>query len=198
MVRRLFAETAGSLHGLTSAHVELVLQLARGGAGGTQIHLPGVVVERSLHGELIFVLRGKETRVPQEPYEYVVDISRARGTRVDVPQIGKRFVLKVIDWPGAASETRQGAEPLDFERLSAPVVLRNWRPGDAYRPRGRQRVHKLKELLYGQGVDARERPVWPVLTSAGQVVWARGLPGADEFAASAATHVALVIDEESL
>ena len=198
MVRRLFETATGSRQGLTSDHVEEVMQLARCGAGGTEIHLPGVVVERSLQGELIFVPRGKETRAPQEPFEFVVDISPAHGARVDVPQIGKRFVLKVIDWPGAASETRQGAEPLDFERLSAPVVLRNWRPGDSYRPRGRQRVHKLKELLYGQGVDARERPAWPVLTSAGQVVWARGLPGADEFAASAATQLALLIDEESL
>ncbi len=198
MVRRLFEMTTGSRHGLTSDHVEQVLQLARSGAGGTEIHLPGVVVERSLGGDLIFVLRGKETHAPQEPYEYVVDVSPVNGARVEVPQIGKRFVLKVIDWPRAASETRQGAEPLDFDRLSAPVVLRNWRPGDSYRPRGRQRVHKVKELLYGHGVDARERPAWPVLTSAGRVVWARGLPGAEEFAANAGTHVALLIDEESL
>ena len=199
MVRRVFEMTTGSRHGLTAEHVEQVIQLARSETGGgREIHLPGVVVERSLRGDLIFVLRGKETRAPQEPYEYVVDVSRVNGARVEVPQIGKRFVLKVIDWPAMASETRQGAEPLDFERLSAPVVLRNWRPGDSYRPRGRQRVHKLKELLYGQGVDARERPAWPVLTSAGQVAWARGLPGAEEFVANAATHVALLIDEESL
>jgi tRNA(Ile)-lysidine synthase len=198
MVRRLFEVSTGSRHGLTSEHVEQVLRLARRGAGGTEIHLPGVVVERSLDGDLVFVPRSEETRVVLEPYEYAVDFSSVRVARVNVPQIGKRFVLKVIDWPGGSSETRQGGEPLDFERLRVPVVLRNWRPGDAYRPRGRQRVHKLKELLYEGGVDVRERPAWPVLTSAGQVVWARGLPGADEYAANPATHFALLIDEESL
>jgi tRNA(Ile)-lysidine synthase len=198
MVRRLFEMSTGSRHGLTSEHVEQVIQLARSGSGGSEIHLPGVVVKRTLRGDLVFVSPGEETRAPQEPYEYRVDVSPARGARVEVPQIGKRFVLKVIDWPGTASETRQGAEPLDFERLRVPVVLRNWRPGDSYRPRGRQRVHKLKELLYEGGIDARERPAWPVLTSAGQVVWASGLPGADEYAANAATHFALLIDEESL
>jgi tRNA(Ile)-lysidine synthetase-like protein len=76
--------------------------------------------------------------------------------------------------------------------------LRNWRPGDSYRPRGRQRVHKLKELLYERGVEARDRTAWPVLTSAGRLAWVRGLPCAEEFAASAATRLALVIDEESL
>jgi tRNA(Ile)-lysidine synthase len=199
MVRRMFEMTAGSRHGLTSDHVEQVLRLARDEAGGgREIHLPGVVVERTLRGDLVFVPGRGETRAPLESYEYVVDVSPARTVRVDVPQIGKRFILKVIDWPGTASETRQGAEPLDYERLCAPVALRNWRPGDAYRPRGRQRVHKLKELLYERNVEARDRLGWPVLTSGGQVVWARGLPGADEFAAGAATHVALLIHEESL
>lgn len=198
MVRRLFEMTTGSRHGLTSDHVEQVLQLARSGAGGAEIHLPGALVQRSLGGDLVFVAGRRGTRVAPQPYEYVLDLSAAHSAQVEVPQIGKRFVLKVIDWPGTASETRQGAEALDFERLGVPLVLRNWRPGDSYRPRGRQRVHKLKELLYGHGVEARERPGWPVLTSAGRVAWARGLPGAEEFAASAATHVALLIDEESL
>lgn len=199
LVRRLFEMTTGSRHGLSSEHVEQVIRLARSETGGgREIHLPGVVVQRTLRGELIFLPRGVESRASLEPYEYVVDIAPARAARVEVPQLAKGLVLKVIDWPGTPRETRQGAEALDFERLSVPLVLRNWRPGDSYHPRGRRRIHKLKELLYERGVEARERTGWPVLTSAGRLAWVRGLPCAEEFAASAATRLALVIDEESL
>jgi tRNA(Ile)-lysidine synthase len=87
---------------------------------------------------------------------------------------------------------------LDADRLRSPLILRNWRPGDSYRPRGRQRVRKLKRLLLESRVAARERKVWPVLTSAGALAWARGLPVAEEFAARAETKAGVVIAEEAL
>jgi tRNA(Ile)-lysidine synthetase-like protein len=77
-------------------------------------------------------------------------------------------------------------------------VLRNWRPGDAYCPKGHTQVRKVKRLFWEYGIDAWRRPGWPVLTSAGKPVWARGFPAAAEAAAGSATRRALVITEEPL
>jgi tRNA(Ile)-lysidine synthase len=90
------------------------------------------------------------------------------------------------------------AAALDADRVRPPLVLRNWRPGDGYRPVGRRRVRKLKRLLLEGRVAARDRTGWPVLTSGGSVVWARGLPVAAEFAPQAGTRAGLVISEEEL
>ena len=87
---------------------------------------------------------------------------------------------------------------MDRDRLLAPLVLRNWRPGDALRPLGRQRVHKLKRLLNEKRISRWERDGWPVLTSGGIVVWARGFPVAAEFAADERTQAGIVIAEEPL
>jgi tRNA(Ile)-lysidine synthetase-like protein len=87
---------------------------------------------------------------------------------------------------------------LDRNRLLSPLVLRNWRPGDALHPLGRQRAHKLKRLLNEKRVSRWERDGWPVLTSGGMVAWARGFPVAAEFAADERTQAGIVIAEEHL
>jgi len=51
--------------------------------------------------------------------------------------------LKMVDWPPAQSDTVLGWGALDFDRVQWPLVLRNWRPGDSYRPHGSRRVRKL-------------------------------------------------------
>jgi tRNA(Ile)-lysidine synthetase-like protein len=115
-----------------------------------------------------------------------------------VPELGTCFLLKVVDWPFTASETKQGEEVLDAELLRAPLILRNWRPGDAYRPRGRSKTRKLKQMFLAGRVPSGERNRWPVLESAGQVVWSRGMPPAEEFSVKAGTRAGLTIEEDRL
>jgi tRNA(Ile)-lysidine synthase len=196
----------GDRRQLTARHVEQVLHLATACESGHSVHLPaGVTVERSFD-RLIFTLSafagdrqgGPGTESAAQPYEYVVELAGEGSATVSIPEIGRRFGLKRIDWPPAESDTRFQVETLDADRLRSPLILRNWRPGDSYRPRGRQRVRKLKRLLLESRVAARERKVWPVLTSAGALAWARGLPVAEEFAARAETKAGVVIAEEAL
>ena len=206
LVRRMYEGVKGDRRQLTARHVEQVLHLASACRSGHRVVLPaGVVVERSFD-RLFFSLseraglgagtRGTERVV--QPYEYVVELPGEDSASVSIPEIGRRFRLKRIDWPPAASDTRAQAEALDADRLRSPLVLRSWRPGDSYRPHGRRRVRKLKRLLLECRVATRERTGWPVLTSAGTVVWARGLPVAEGFAPHAGTKTGLIIAEEAL
>jgi tRNA(Ile)-lysidine synthase len=82
--------------------------------------------------------------------------------------------------------------------LRSPLVLRNWRAGDIFQPLGHHRAHKLKHLLSDRRIGQQERQGWPVLTSDGVLVWARGFPAAKEFAASEKTRAGIVIAEEVL
>ena len=113
-----------------------------------------------------------------------------------VPEIRRRFTLKLIDWPPASRETIVSRGALDFDRLRWPMILRNWRPGDSYRPQGRKRIRKLKRIFLEARVPRSTRASWPVLTSAGQLVWASGYPVADEFAPRPGTRTGLLIAEE--
>ena len=198
------APPGASHHGqLTAHHVEQVLRLASEMPSGSSIHLPaGIAAQRSFD-RLVFSLRdsspaARETSGAAPAYEYVVELPARGSAAVDVPEIGKRYRLKVIDWPAAPRDTRDSASALDVDLLRRPLVLRNWRPGDAYRPQGSRSVRKLKRLFLDRRIAARERPGWPVLTSAGKVAWAGRLPAAEEFAARSSTRAGLLIDEETL
>jgi tRNA(Ile)-lysidine synthase len=113
-----------------------------------------------------------------------------------VPELDCVFRFRVIDWPPNRAETSEDGAVLDRNRLRLPLVLRSWRPGDRLQPVGHRSAHKLKRLLNEKHVSRWDRDGWPVLTSGGDVVWARGFPVAAEYAANERTRAGVVIVEE--
>ena len=181
-------------------HVEAVLNFARESENGKTLELPGVNVRR-VRDKLEFHMRergGSGEKNAEIKYEYMIDFAGANA-EVCIPETGCVLRFRTIDWPTQRRETKIGQEAvLDGDRLRAPLVLRNWRPGDRLRPAGRQHTHKLKELLSEQRVSKWERAGWPVLTSGGEIAWARGFAPAAKFAADGETVRAVLIAEEKL
>jgi tRNA(Ile)-lysidine synthase len=121
------------------------------------------------------------------------------GVKIAIPSLMRAFRFTKIDWPRKRSETSDAGAMVDCARLSkSALVLRNWRPGDRLQPQGRSSVHKLKRLLNEKGISRWERDGWPVLSSDGIIVWARGFPVAAGYAAGEGTRTAMVIAEEAL
>jgi tRNA(Ile)-lysidine synthase len=204
LIRRIFGELKASNAGLMSHHVNDVLELAAQSISGSRINLPsGIVVEKSF-GDLIFtrdqIGQHAKKSNPHEKsaavFTHDLPLASSDACTVDIPEIGHRLRLKVIDWPAATRETSVLA--IDWDSLRAPLVVRNWQPGDAFRPHGRLHEHKLKELLRVKRVPLRERAAWPVLTSAGSVVWSRGFPVAEAFAARSNTRRGVLVVEEPI
>lgn len=207
LIRRLYQEVRGDRQGLTAEHVKQVTRLAAQSSSGHRVELPiGVVVER-IFGDLVFSrsldMRGEtksgksETKNRAATFQHPITLPRRGETNVSVPELKRRFCLKVIDWPPPERETtRENA--LDAERLCAPIVLRSWRQGDVYRVRGHRHARKLNRMFLEQHVSTAHRFTWPVLESAGRVAWVRGMPPADEFCAGEWTRVGVLIEEKRL
>lgn len=201
LVRRIVEDIKEAGPQLSAKHVELVLELARCGHSGHEISLPGGVQVRRERDTLVFLLHSN-ARTPARaplPREFTHDIDITSGAReIRVPELGCVFRLRVIDWPSQRGETSKGEPVLDRDRLRSPLVLRNWRPGDRLHPLGHRSAHKLKRLLNEKRVSRWERDGWPVLTSGGVLVWARGFPVAAEFTATEKTRAGIVIAEEKI
>jgi tRNA(Ile)-lysidine synthase len=217
LVRGLAEELEGGRLQLTAQHVDQVVHLAAESSSGRRTELPGIVAERAF--DWIWFASANSARdagrkapkwdgsgsavsgpVPGETKEfsYSVQLPAAGETvSVAVPEIGKCFRLKVIDWPVLARDTSKQVY-LDRDSLQSPVLLRNWRPGDSFRPTGRRNVRKLKQLLRSGRVVVRDRAGWPVLTSGGSLVWSRGFPVAADFAPRDTTRAGVVITEEKI
>jgi tRNA(Ile)-lysidine synthase len=200
MVRQLIAQLKTREGQLSANHVDAVLKLARCGQNGKSLPLPGGVEVRKNRDALLFrAVHNAETNRPgkRREFSYHLDFPRySQGVRV--PELGCVFRLRVIDWSSKGEENNRREMVLDRERLRSPLVLRNWRPGDRLHPSGHQNAHKLKRLLNEKHISRWEREGWPVLTSAGVLVWARGFPVAAEFAADERTRSGIVIAEEKI
>jgi tRNA(Ile)-lysidine synthase len=211
ILRRLIEERKSGTGQISAQHIAAVLELARSGENGKVVQLPGGVDVRRERNELVF--RGNSPRPARRSegkrgaektsaveYEYKIDFDNLRNGDVSlrVPQVQCVFRLRVIDWAVKRGETSQTGAVVDRDRLRLPLVLRNWRFGDKLQPAGHQKAHKLKRLLNEKRVSRWEREGWPVLTSGGVLVWARGFPVAAEFAATEGTRTGILIAEETL
>jgi tRNA(Ile)-lysidine synthase len=205
LVRRLYEEVRGDRRELGASHVDHVTRLAGDSSSGHQVELPGGIIVRRTFGELIFsnaeTIRQPAddgTAMQENAYEYIVNLPLCGSATISIPELGKCFRLKVIDWPVTESDTKRDANALDADLLRSPLILRNWRPGDAYRPHGRRHERKLKSMFLEGRVPSGERAAWPVLESGGRVIWAQGMPAAEDFRAKESTRMGVVIEEEGL
>lgn len=201
IIRQLFADISKERGELSRKHVEQVIRLAEAGSSGREVELPGGARVRREFDQLVFSGAGpapveKTASSPKTSYAYAVDVPKRGSTTITVAELGKRFRLKVIDWPMRERETNRRGVILDAERLRSPVVLRSWKPGDAYLPSGRRQKRKLSRMLIAGRVAGAQRSLWPVLTSEGRIAWADRMPPAEEFSTSEATRTGLWILED--
>jgi tRNA(Ile)-lysidine synthase len=205
IIQGLFAKIAGDSASLQFGHVEDVVHLASASQSGRRIELPhGVNVVRNFD-RLEFISHPiAEERCSEgtfsenlHPYQYALVLTSQGVASIDIPELGLRFCLKAIDWPVRESDTCETGI-LDADRLTPPLVLRNWRPGDACRLPGKRQARKLKRLFSDARIRISDRERWPVLTSAGRIAWTRGWPPAAEFLAGKETKRRVVVLEEKL
>jgi tRNA(Ile)-lysidine synthase len=203
LIRRLYEDVHGTTRGLGLRHVEQVIRLAGVSASGSRAELPGgVVVERNFDRLIFFPVADKrqgsgrpKPSAPFAGYEHPINLPIEGTTSIVVSVLKRRFNLKMIDWPFTERDTKRDCLALDADLLRSPLILRNWRCGDAYRPLGRRHRAKLKEMFRVRKIGNAERLLWPVLESAGNIVWAQGMPVAHEFCAGERTRLGLVIEE---
>ena len=170
VAREYLRELRGDLRDVSFDDVETLLQLGE----GKDLSLGKGLVLRRERG-----LVGPKTERPRAGrYEVRWD---GRG-EVAIPAAGLAF--RGTRRPAGAArrglikDDRAGAD-LDGGRLEFPLLIRNRRPGDLYRPLGAPGRKKLKEILRAKGVPAADRDRLPVVLSRGEIVWAPGLPVAE-------------------
>ena len=198
MIRQMVKDVKPHSGQLSSIHVDAVLRLALLPDSGKSLHLPGGVEVRRERDSLLFRPLDRPAAAAAGPptFAYAVDLSKGE---VELPLLEHSQALRfqVIDWPPQGRETKHTGAVLDHNKLVEPLVVRNWRPGDAMQPVGHQKRHTLSRLLNEVEVSRWQKASWPVLTSGGKIAWSCGLPPAVEFAAGESTRTGVVITEVS-
>jgi tRNA(Ile)-lysidine synthetase-like protein len=68
---------------------------------------------------------------------------------------------------------------LNPARVSLPLTVRGWRPGDRFWPQGAPGPKKLQDFLVDAKIPRWLRPHIPLLTAAGEIFWVAGVRIAD-------------------
>ncbi|HKD78736.1 MAG TPA: tRNA lysidine(34) synthetase TilS [Candidatus Angelobacter sp.] len=130
---------------------------------------------------------------PPENYRYSLTIPG----EVRVPELGKKIRALVISDGKQKISGYNPASLLSRNLLAPELTIRNWQAGDRFFPAHSQSPKKVKELLQpsrlGSGFSSAERKLWPVIESAGEIVWMRGFPVPQAFASQ--TGEAVLIEE---
>jgi tRNA(Ile)-lysidine synthase len=172
LIRRALQQVKGDLRTIGFPHIEHVLTMAADPLGHARVQLPGLDIFRSF--EWLRIGPPKQGSRADRDYEFSVQVPGS----VSIPATAERLRLDLIEIPGSsgASAPEWGynelGSQLDEERVSNPLILRNWRPGDQYAPVGHSEV-KIKTLFQQQRIPIWDRQGWPVIKSGDQIVWAR-------------------------
>lgn len=168
-VRRRIVRAAAESLGLSLEfkHVEEVLDLAKAnGPAKAAVALPrGWLVRREKN-----VLRFVPPSGQAEPASY--EYRLAVPGEVDVPETGSRFEAVMVSRKQAEHES-PGCW-LNPDAATGALLVRNWRAGDRFWPAHTKAPKKVKELLAAKHLTGPERQSWPVVASAGELLWVRG------------------------
>ena len=179
---------------LDAVQIEQLLRLARARQSGRVMSLPGNMAARKEFTRLT-IARAEDLNPKRQEFSHQI---RVPG-KLKVPEINTLFVFKLVPWgTDEARYNRQGKVLLEGRIAENPLTLRNWRPGDRYRQKGRQRRRKLKELFQRFRISRSERQGWPVLLCGEEIIWTRSLEVAEGFSPCRQSKQAILIQEREL
>ena len=152
---------------LAHPHLKGIVRMVRQGGGSKRIMLPGGFWAVRVY-DTLFLKNGKgeegarvnETtlripgRTPLEGFEMAIEATIDEGRSS----------------PG--SDRREAY--LDYDRLSFPLRVRSYRPGDRFIPLGMKGKKKLKVFFIDQKIPHEQRGSVPVVTTGGDICWVAG------------------------
>ena len=174
ILRHWIERTRGHVRGLEFVHIDEFLRLINEGPPQGRLSIPG---GWELVREYDRIKLAKASRsLKRICYSYQLSI----GTLLRIPEAGMQFSSQQIDLPFGPLATGSLETVFDLGELPKPLVVRNFRRGDRFKPLGmRGRHKKLKDLFIDMKVPLSVRATLPLLTTGDEVLWIPGYGRSD-------------------
>jgi tRNA(Ile)-lysidine synthase len=175
VIREALQTSLGHLKDVSFDHVEAVRGLLEDGKSGKSLDLPGGAIVAREFNRLVFTEWSSETRA----FSYDLPIPGC----VRIPELGRSFSARYVDKTQPPSIEGTSLVFVDGSGLGACVKIRNWKPGDYYRPAGWP-AGKVKKLFQKARIPRSQRSRWPILASESAIIWVTSFPVSREFVPS--------------
>jgi len=195
LIRRAIEMVKGDLRGIDYGHIAAVLDLACQTGGDGRLQAPEVDVFRSF--EWLRLAPPGMDRLENRNFRLPAPVPGA----VPLPGGSSAVLIELIENKKASeavdSSYNKLMDWLDWDRISGALEVRNWRPGDQYRPVGHSGEEKLKLLFQQARIPLWERRSWPVVTHGDKIIWSRRFGPAANLIATPESRMLLRIQETS-
>ncbi|MGD8981996.1 MAG: tRNA lysidine(34) synthetase TilS [Desulfobacterales bacterium] len=180
IIRTTIEKIKGDLRRIRFVNVNSVIGLIEKGSAYGKVDLPDrIKIQRDRDALHVFKERrtsyGVSKRGNQSDtftFEYQIE----KLGSVFIREIGATIkftemrLKKVFDY----RYTGQHTGFFDKDILRFPMIIRNFRPGDAFKPLGVGGTQKLKKFFIDKKVPRSERIKCPILLSRGKIIWVVG------------------------
>jgi tRNA(Ile)-lysidine synthase len=170
VLRAALRISGSELRDVTFDHIEALRALLQPGKSGKVVEIPGGLRVAREFDRL--VCRPK----PDVGVDYSYEL-KIPG-QVHIPEVGKVFRAEFVE--AEANDSAGLRVFVDAESIGPYVRIRNWKPGDYYRPVGLP-AGKLKKLFQRARIPRGHRTGWPVIVADSTIVWVASFPVSREF-----------------
>ncbi len=189
IIKALIARVTNRSRGIYFRHIEALQQLLTATGPAKKIQLPdGWTVMREY--DALIITREK---VPQNYFCYTFDHIPAR---IIIPELGRTIILSREDFSWSDRTvvlSDHHGNYLDYDRVAAPVTVRNYQPGDRFYPLGLGGSKKLKDFFIDNKIPPRKRHNIPIILFQDNIAWVGGLRIDERFRITPATRNVLKI-----
>jgi tRNA(Ile)-lysidine synthase len=168
LLRLWIAQARGHLHGLDFDHIKMLLRLISTGPPQGRLSIPGGLELTREYETLRLVKAARESR--PRCYEYPMVLDGVLAVR----EAGMMIDCRRISSPLAELPKDHWEAVFDCAALTEPLVVRNFRRGDRFRPLGMAGHKKVKDLFIEKKAPLPARALLPLLVMGAEVLW---LPG---------------------
>jgi tRNA(Ile)-lysidine synthase len=190
LIRYVLARLAGTLKRFRMDHVIAVLTMAQSPRPSGMLYLAQGISVRRDRDQLILRV-GEPPAIA--PFEYRVE----KLENVIIPEIDTELRLSTCafqDIKARIKSTPRTSAFFDMEKLSFPLVIRNFRHGDRFVPLGMTGTQKVKDFFINEKVARAKRMACPLLVQKGNVIWIGGYRISDQVKTTEDTETVLQAD----
>ena len=187
VIRQALKITGGNLRKVSTRHLDAVNLLATGKRPQTLVKLPNGVSARRSYDTLFFGAS------EEKQHQAFCCLLEGPGTFY-LDALGCTVSLEEME--GSVSPERSMSPWTAFlnaERITYPLMIRNFRPGDRFVPLGMSGHKKLKDFFIDLKIPSEVRARIPILTERDMPIWVCGFRIDDRFKVSSKTKKVLKV-----
>ncbi|MBK9306344.1 MAG: tRNA lysidine(34) synthetase TilS [Nitrospira sp.] len=191
-IRNVIRQSLNQPYALGLQTVDRVLQIAAHGKVGSRIHIRGgrvIVTDRHLRFipyDKALIALDRDPSVSLRHYMSVPGSLMWSGT-------GQRLHVQPQAYSHAPSQPERDRIVVDAARISQPLMVRNWAPGDRFQPYGMDgHSKKLQDVFINLKIPKSVRSRIPLVVAPEGIVWVVGYRQDQRWLPTAATERCLV------